>query len=63
MTAARASLLTMLLTVLIGLPMKTHAGAPKVGDVFVNYAGPRPEPGFGTMFGANWYVHRSGEPT
>jgi flagellar motor component MotA len=19
-------------------------------------------PGFGTMFGANWYVHRSGEP-
>jgi len=32
------------------VPMVVRAGAPQVGGRFVNLAGPRPSPGFGTMW-------------
>jgi len=41
----------LLLALLILLPAIAHAGAPRVKGVFVNQAGPRPEPGAATMLG------------
>jgi len=35
---------------LMGSARRSHAGAPREGDLFVNLAGPRPLPGAGEMF-------------
>jgi N-acyl-phosphatidylethanolamine-hydrolysing phospholipase D len=42
--------LLLLLGLILMLPATTHAGAPRVKGQFVNYAGPRPDPGGFTMF-------------